>query len=115
MSALWPKGPRQWVWCVAIGLEPILRFSISIMPALPDNRLMHYSTHSTRKRELSYTTTDRALGARMELVASSGFRLVQYSFLLCRYKKGRDSDLILFAESIFYKSMTLLPCHPLQA
>ncbi len=23
-----------WVWCVAIGLEPILRFSISIMPAL---------------------------------------------------------------------------------
>lgn len=50
---------------MAIGLEPILRFSISIMPALPDNRLMHYSTHSTRKRELSYTTTDRALMTRI--------------------------------------------------
>ncbi|KMQ82922.1 hypothetical protein RF55_21453 [Lasius niger] len=31
------------------------------MPALPANRLMPYSTHLTRKRELSYTTTERAL------------------------------------------------------
>lgn len=51
-------------------------------------QLMHYSTHLTRKRELSYTTTDRALDARMALVASSGFRLVQCSFLLCRYEKA---------------------------
>lgn len=49
--------------CVVVGLEPTLRFSISIMPALPANRLMPYSTHLTRKRELSYTTTERALSA----------------------------------------------------
>jgi hypothetical protein len=49
---------------------------------------MRYSTHSTRKRELSYTTTDRALDARMALVAPSGFRLVQCSFLLCRNEKA---------------------------
>jgi len=45
------------------GLEPALRFSISIMPALPVSRLMHYSTHLTRKRELSYITTERALAS----------------------------------------------------
>lgn len=49
---------------------------------------MRYSTHSTRKRELSYTTTDRALDARMALVASTGFRLVQCSFLLCWNEKA---------------------------
>lgn len=54
---------------------------------------MRYSTHSTRKRELSYTTTDRALDARMALVASTGFRLVQCSFLLCRYEKAQGVNL----------------------
>lgn len=56
-------------------------------------QLMHYSTHLTRKRELSYTTTDRALDARMALVASTGFRLVQCSFLLCRYEKAQGVNL----------------------
>lgn len=77
MSARWLKSPRQWVLCVAIGLEPILRFSISIMPALPDNRLMRYSTHLTRKRELSYTTTVRALrGTFHQSARSTGSMLL---------------------------------------
>lgn len=60
-------------------------------------QLMHYSTHLTRKRELSYTTTDRALDARMALVASTGFRLVQCSFLLCRYEKApHDGEALNF-------------------
>lgn len=70
-------------------------------------QLMHYSTHLTRKRELSYTTTDRALDARMALVASSGFRLVQCSFLLCRYKKapaGCRGSLIIYPQVSYLKS-----------
>ncbi|EMX30704.1 hypothetical protein ECMP0215612_2584 [Escherichia coli MP021561.2] len=41
------------------------------MPALPDNRLMRYSTHLTRKLELSYTTTDRALSISLALHAAA--------------------------------------------
>jgi len=58
-AALW----RPLNIVVMAGLEPALRFSISIMPALPVSRLMHYSTHLTRKRELSYITTERALAS----------------------------------------------------
>lgn len=56
-----PRTMARLECCVVAGIEPALRFSISIMPALPANRLMPYSTHLTRKRELSYTTTVRAL------------------------------------------------------
>lgn len=48
--------PSHSIKLEAAGLEPALRFSISIMPALPVIRLMHYSTHLTRKRELSYAS-----------------------------------------------------------
>ncbi len=56
-----PRTVARLEGCVVAGLEPALRFSISIMLALPAHRLMPYSTHLTRKRELSYTTTERAL------------------------------------------------------
>lgn len=46
-AALWqPSG----IGVVVVRLELTLRFSISIMPALPANWLMHYSTHPTHRQ-----------------------------------------------------------------
>ena len=97
MSALCPKGPRQWVWCVAIGLEPILRFSISIMPALlamPVDALL-YPFNPQAGIELHHN------GQSTEHFAPTPCRCVdwvmspsrQCSFLLCRYEKAQGVNL----------------------
>lgn len=97
MSALWPKGPRQWVLCVAIGLEPILRLSISIMPALlamPVDALLYpFNPQAGIKLHHNGQSTEHFVGAPCCCVGWVMSPSRQCSFLLCRYKKGRLSDL----------------------
>ena len=91
------RVPGSGFWCVAIGLEPILRFSISIMPALlamPVDALLYPSNpqagielhHNGQSTEHFAPTPCCCVGWVM-----SPSR--QCSFLLCRNEKAQGVNL----------------------
>lgn len=73
----WPESDRQLIehGVVGPGIEPII---------INERRTERLSSSAYVCASVgAFTTTERALVARMALVASTGFRLVQCSYLLC--------------------------------
>ncbi len=114
------RVPGSGFWCVAIGLEPILRFSISIMPALlamPVDALLYPSNpqagielhHNGQSTEHFAPTPCCCVGWVM-----SPSR--QCSFLLCRYEKAQGVNLGLeFFVSTIKAMATISDLHEIYA
>lgn len=114
MPALWPKGPRQWVWFVVA--------EVALLPSPLDPAQGFRCPRFISTVILYFTTTERALVicsgwlvARAD-VTRGPFQHGQRFFLLCRYEKAQGVNLGLeFFVSTIKAMATISDLHEIYA